>query len=72
MPEHIRVQLLTYVWLWKETMNSPIENEAIILAYNKNDSRVKAYVLEYDDSFIKTYLMEAKRFYKQIGAQNDN
>ena len=66
MPEHIRVQLMTYVWLWRETKSEVIESDAIILAYNKNDSRVTQRVIKYDAVFLKTYLIAAKRFIKQL------
>lgn len=63
--DYIKVQLMCYIWLWRQTRGEPIEDEALILAYNKNDSRVKTYVIGYDQSFIDTYLIEAKRFYKK-------
>ena len=69
VPEHIKVQLMTYIWLWRQTRDEPVEDEAIIVAYNKNDSRVKPYLIKYDEVFIKTYLMEAKKFYYNINKE---
>ena len=69
VPEHIKVQLMTYIWLWRQTRDEPVEEEAIIVAYNKNDSRVKPYIIKYDEVFIKTYLMEAKKFYYNINKE---
>ena len=59
VPEHIKVQLMCYIWLWRQTRDEPREDEAIIVAYNKNDSRVKPYIVKYDEIFIKTYLGSA-------------
>ena len=64
--EHIKVQLMCYIWLWRQTWDEEIEDEAIIIAYNKNDSRVKPYIVKYDEIFIKTYLIEAEKIYNNI------
>jgi len=69
VPEHIKVQLMCYIWLWREMWDEKIEDDAIIIAYNKNDSRVKVYIVKYDDIFIKTYLMEAKKFYYKVNKE---
>ena len=64
--EHIKVQLMCYIWLWRQTWDEEIEDKAIIIAYNKNDSRVKPYIVKYDEIFIKTYLIEAEKIYNNI------
>ena len=67
--EHIKVQLMTYIWLWRQTRDEEIEDEAIIISYNKNDSRIKPYIIDYNESFVRTYIMEAERFYKNINKE---
>ena len=69
VPEHIKVQLMCYIWLWRELYDDKIEDEAIIIAYNKNDSRVKPYIVKYDGIFIKTYLIEAEKIYNNINKE---
>lgn len=66
VPEYIKAQLMTYAWLWRETINEEIESDTIILAYNKNDSRVAQHVVKYDAAFLETYLIAARRFVKQL------
>lgn len=58
--EATKIQIMTYIWLWNETQDAPIEQEGIILAYNKNDSRVKPFVVEYKKENIEHYLVAAK------------
>ena len=60
---------MCYIWLWRKTLDTPVEDEAIIIAYNKNDSRVKPYIVKYDDIFIKTYLIAAEKFYYNLSKE---
>ena len=64
VPPYIQVQLMCYIYLWRTTTKyAPVEDVALILGYNKNDSRVRAVPVIYDEVFLKTYLQEAERIF---------
>ena len=63
VPHYIQVQMMCYVYLWKSTINLDIESDAIVIGYNKNDSRVKAILVKYDDNFINSFIQEAENIF---------